>query len=53
MVDEVNTNVESYKLTEKERIDMTNQLKDAIDFNKKNPQKYQWNSNEYRNKYGI
>ncbi len=54
MIDVANSNsVESYKLTEYERLDMTNQLKEAMDFNKQNPQKKEWDSNEYRDKYGI
>ncbi len=43
----------SYKMTEDEKIEITNQLKDAIDMNKKNPQKREWDSAIYRNKYGI
>lgn len=43
----------SYKMTEDERIEITNQLKDAIEMNKKNPQKREWDSTSYRNKYGI
>lgn len=42
-----------YKMTDEERLDITNQLNDAIKLNKDNPKKREWNSNNYRVKYGI
>ena len=43
----------SYKMSEEERINITNQLKDAIEMNKIHPQKDEWNSKKYREKYGL
>ncbi len=45
--------VPSYKMSDEERLDITNQLKDAIALNKAYPQKKEWDSNDYRKKYGL
>lgn len=45
--------IKSYKMTEEERLKITNELKDAIEFNKKNSQKRNWDSRVYKDKYGL
>ena len=45
--------IPSYKMSEEEKINITNQLKDAIEMNKICPQKDEWNSKKYRAKYYI
>lgn len=46
-------NNSAYRMTEEERIEITNKLKEAILLNNSNPQKNEWDSNTYRNKYGL
>lgn len=43
----------TYKMTEEERMEITNKLKDAILINNSNPEKTEWNSNTYKNKYCL
>ena len=45
--------ISAYKMTEDERLDITNQLKDAIEVNKAHQQKSEWDSKTYRDKYGV
>ena len=49
----VDNNIQSYKMTNEEKLNITNELKDAIEINKKFPQKMEWSSKKYREKYGI
>ena len=49
----VDDTTKSYKMTEEERLKITNELKDAIEFNKKNSQKRNWDSKVYKEKYGL
>ena len=42
-----------FKMTDEKRLNITNQLKEAILFNKENPKTTDWDSSEYRRKYGL
>lgn len=45
--------IPSYRMSNEERFDITNQLKEAISLNKKFSKKREWDSNNYRKKYGL
>lgn len=49
----IDNSIQSYKMTNKEKLNITNELKDAIEINKDFPQKMKWSSKKYREKYGI